>query len=149
MAESIAHADRRPPGVLGHRIYSALLPASITCFIGALITDIAYSRAPDMMWLNFSSWLLLAGLVVGGVAGVVLIVETVRRRARRTGAWAAHALLFVAAWVVEVFNSFVHTRDGWTAVVPTGLMLSILAVVLALLAGWFWQSANRRVAGDL
>ena len=72
-----------------------------------------------------------------------------RRRARRTGAWAAHALLCVAAWVVEVFNSFVHTRDGWTAVVPTGLMLSILAVVLALLAGWFWQSANHRVAGDL
>jgi uncharacterized membrane protein len=149
MAQSIARAPRRPLGIAGHPIYSALLPIPIVCFIGALLTDIAYSRAADMMWLDFSSWLLLAGLIAGGVAGVVLIIETVRARSGRTGAWTAHFLLFLAAWVVEVFNSFVHARDGWTAVVPTGLILSIVAVVLSLLAGWFWQSANRPLAGDV
>jgi hypothetical protein len=29
---------------------------------------------------------------------------------------------------------FIHTRDGWTAVVPTGMTLSILGVILALAA---------------
>ena len=29
---------------------------------------------------------------------------------------------------------FIHTRDGWTAVVPAGMTLSILGVLLALCA---------------
>lgn len=148
MAESIARPARTPLGVAGHPIYPALLPIPILCFIGALITDIAYSRAPDMMWLDFSSWLLLAGLIAGGVAGVVLIIEMVRAGSGRAGALTAHFVLLLAAWVTEVFNSFIHARDGWTAVVPTGMILSILATVLSLLAGWFWQSASRRQPGD-
>ena len=148
MAESIARAARSPLGLTRHPIYPALLPIPILCFIGALITDVVYSRMPDMMWLDFSAWLLLAGLIVGGVAGVVLIVEMVRAGLGRTGALTAHFVLLLAAWVVEVFNSFIHARDGWTAVVPTGMILSILATVLSLLAGWFWQSFSRRQAGD-
>ena len=42
--------------------------------------------------------------------------------------------LFVAALVVELFSMFIHTRDGWTAVVPAGMTLSILGVLLALCA---------------
>ena len=148
MAQSSARAARSPLGIAGHPLYSALLPVPIVCFIGALLTDIAYSRAPDMMWLDFSSWLLLAGLVVGGVAGLVLIIELIRAGSSRTGALTVHFLLLLAAWVVEVFNSFIHARDGWTAVVPTGITLSFLAVALSLLAGWFWQTASRRHAGD-
>jgi uncharacterized membrane protein len=148
MAESTVRAARSPLGVAGHAIYPGLLPIPILCFVGALITDIVYSSAPDMMWLDFSTWLLLAGLVGGGVAGVVLVVEMVRAGPNRTGALRAHFLLLVAAWVVEVFNSFIHARDGWTAVVPTGIILSILATVLSFLAGWFWQSASRGQMGD-
>lgn len=149
MAESLARVSRQPLGLAGHPLYSALLPIPIICFAGALITDLAYSRAADMMWLDFSSWLLLAGLIGGGFAGLLLIFELVRaRRAPRAGTLLLHFLLLLAAFVVEVFNSFVHTRDGWTAVVPTGLTLSVIAVVLSLLAGWFWQSFSRRPAGD-
>jgi uncharacterized membrane protein len=50
--------------------------------------------------------------------------------------------------VVEVFNSLVHARDGWTAVVPAGLTLSAIATVLSLVAGWYWQSA-RYAQGDI
>jgi uncharacterized membrane protein len=149
MAQSIALPARRPLAIGGHPIYSALLPAPILCFLGALITDIVYASAPDMMWLDFSTWLLLAGLVAGGVAGVALIIEMVRAGRGRTGALTAHFLLLLAAWVVAIFNSFIHTRDGWTAVVPTGIILSLAGAVLSLLAGWFWQSASRRQAGDL
>jgi uncharacterized membrane protein len=147
MATSIARTARRPLAIAGNPIYSALLPIPIICFIGALITDIVYSQTADMMWLDFSAWLLLAGLIGGGVAGVILIVELVRAGRDRTNSLNAHGLFLFAAWVVEVFNSFIHARDGWTAVVPTGLMLSIAAGVLSIIAGWFWQSANRHQAG--
>jgi uncharacterized membrane protein len=132
-----------------HPIYSALLPLPILCFLGALVTDTVYSSAPDMMWLDFSSWLLLAGLISGGLAGVVLIIEMIRAGRGRTGLLKAHFLLLLAAWVVAIFNSFIHARDGWTAVVPTGITLSIAGALFGLLAGWFWQSASRHEAGDL
>lgn len=143
MAQDTYRASWRPVAIAGHRLYTALLPIPILCFIGALITDLAYTKSPQMMWIDFSSWLLLAGLVGGGLAGVVLIVELFRARRSRTRALTAHFVLLLAAWVTELFNSFVHTRDGWTAVVPAGLTLSVVAVILSLLAGWFWQSATQ------
>jgi hypothetical protein len=33
-----------------------------------------------------------------------------------------------------LFNAFVHTIDGWTAVVPTGMILSIIGAIFALAA---------------
>ena len=55
--------------------------------------------------------------------------------------WPAFALL-LAAWIVEFINSLVHARDGWTAVVPTGLILSIVGAVLVLIAGWLNRVAE-------
>jgi uncharacterized membrane protein len=142
VARNIAQGRGRGLSIVGHSIYSVLLPLPIVCFLGALVTDLAYSNSEEFMWLDFSSWLLLAGLVTGGIAGLILIIEVLGKRRDRSRALWLHLGLLAAAWGVEVVNSFVHTRDGWTAVVPTGLTLSFIAVVLSLLAGWFWQSAS-------
>lgn len=147
MTTGIARPPLRPLGPVGHPLYAALLPIPIICFTGALLTDLAYLASADMMWLDFSSWLLLAGLVAGGFAGLLLIIELFRAGRARSGALSTHFVLLLSAWIVEVFNSFFHARDGWTAVAPTGLILSVIATVLALVAGWFWQSA-RRAPGD-
>jgi uncharacterized membrane protein len=45
------------------------------------------------------------------------------------------ALLTVAA-LLSVLNAFIHSRDGYTAVVPQGLALSAIVAVLLLAAGW-------------
>lgn len=147
MASSPGRPALAPLAIARRPIYPALLPVPITCFVGALLTDLAYTGTAEMMWLDFSSWLLLAGLIAGGVAGALLLVELVRAGAARRGALTLHVVLLLAAWIVEVFNSFLHARDGWTAVVPGGLTLSIVATVLALAAGWFWQAVPRYVAG--
>jgi uncharacterized membrane protein len=144
MARSVNPNPVRLLGPRAHPLYPALLPIPVICFVGALITDLAYIVSTEMMWLDFSSWLLLVGLIGGGAAGALLIVELVRAHDRR--ALLPHFLFLLAAWVVEVFNSFIHARDGWTAVVPTGLSLSVIATVLSLLAGWLWQSAYHRSA---
>jgi len=140
MADSIVHPAPRPIALAGHPVYAVLLPIPLTCFVATLITDCAYLGTADMLWLDCSSWLLLAGLVAGGLAGLVLIAEAVRRRHVRTGRLRLHLALMLAAWIVAVFNSFIHARDGWTAVMPLGLTLSIAGAVLALAAGWLWQS---------
>jgi uncharacterized membrane protein len=102
------------------------------CFVGALLTDISYARSEFLMWLHFSEWLITAGLVFGALAALVLLVEFFAHRAIRTSADWIHLVLFYGALVIELFNVFVHTIDGWTAVVPTGMTLSVLGAILAL-----------------
>ena len=117
-------------------IYSFLFPIPVVCFAGALVTDIVYASSAFLMWLHFSQWLIAAGIAFGVVAGIVLLIELMVSRAIRGArlGW-THVALFYVGLIVEVFNAFVHTADGWTAVVPTGLILSIIATVLMLAAG--------------
>ena len=134
MAETTTrHVESGVARVIGP-IYLLLFPIPVVCFIAALVTDIAYAKSAYMMWLNFSEWLIPAGLLFGVLAAIALIVEFFASRAIRTGRGWAHLVLFIAALIVELFNAFVHTRDGWTAVVPTGMTLSVIGVILALAA---------------
>jgi uncharacterized membrane protein len=142
----MAQAAAERLSVFPHPIYSILLAVPIVCFAGGLVTDLVYSSSDgNLLWLDFSSWLIAAGLVFGGVAGLALIIELIRSvRLRRAVGPSASLLLLLAAWIVELINSFVHARDGWTAVVPLGLVLSIAGVVLILISGWAWQSIHHR-----
>jgi uncharacterized membrane protein len=116
-------------------IYLLLFPIPVVCFVGALATDLAYSASAYLMWLHFSEWLIAAGLAFGVLAALALLIEFLTRPAMRRGSvgW-AHLVLFYGALIVELINAFVHTIDGWTAVVPTGMTLSILGAVLAVAA---------------
>jgi len=128
---------RRESGVapVAASLYLLLFPIPVVCFVGALATDIAYSASAYLMWLHFSEWLIAAGLAFGALAALVLLVEFLARPAiRRSGVGWAHLVLFYGALVVELINALVHTIDGWTAVVPTGMTLSVVGAILALAA---------------
>ena len=142
MAETVVRAAVRPIAIARHPIYGMLLPVSVVCFVGVLLTDIAYVKSDgNLIWLSFSSWLLLVGLLFGALAALVLLIEFVRSRAMRAAAGWAHLLFFYAALIVELFSVFIHERDGWTAVAPIGLILSIIGAVLILIAGWLRRPA--------
>ena len=142
MAESVGRRDARPLAIARHPIYSMLFPVPVVCFIGVLLTDLVYVKSDgNLLWLAFSSWLLLAGLLVGAIAAIVLLVDFVRSDGLRSGTGWAHLLLFYAALLVELFSIFIHERDGWSAVVPIGLALSIVGVLLILVAGWLRRPA--------
>jgi uncharacterized membrane protein len=116
-------------------IYLVLFPIPVVCFVGALLTDLAYSGGAFLMWMNFSEWLIAAGLAFGVLAAIALMIEFFVNDVIRAGAigW-SHLALFSVALIVELVNALVHTADGWTAVVPTGLVLSIVGAILALAA---------------
>jgi uncharacterized membrane protein len=134
MAEIITHRESGVARVTAP-IYLLLFPVPVVLFIAALVTDVAYANSGNIVWLNFAEWLIAAGLLFGALAALVLIIEFLASRAIRTGTlgW-SHLVLFFAALVVELFNMFFHTRDGFTAVVPAGMTLSIIGVILALAA---------------
>jgi uncharacterized membrane protein len=54
------------------------------------------------------------------------------------------------ALVISIFNALIHTRDAYTSVVPTGLILSAIVVLILLITGWNgWTMVYRHGVGVL
>jgi uncharacterized membrane protein len=125
VAETVADRPRRSISIVGRSIYGMLLPVPVG----------------NLVWLDFSNWLILFGLVFGAIGAIVLLIDFTRSPALRNSGARTHLLFFYAALLVELFNAFVHDRDGWTAVAGTGMILSIVGALLILVAGWLHRPA--------
>ncbi len=135
-----------PAAIIVRRpIHPMLVPFPIACFIGTLLTDLAYWATAEMMWADFSAWLVSAGLILGILAAIAGVVDFVSRRAARApGLASARALGTIVVLALAVLNTMVHSRDAWTSVVPLGLILSAATVAVLLVTGWLGSSLARR-----
>ena len=129
----------------GRALLPIVAPFPFACFAGALITDLVYWRTSAVMWETFSIWLIFAGMIMAGVATVAAAIDFARSRRIRTSmpAW-LYAIGGAIAFVLALINAFVHSRDGYTAVVPTGLTLSALVVLILLLTSCMAGPLGRR-----
>jgi uncharacterized membrane protein len=71
---------------------------------------------------------------MAGLASIAFVIDFVGGKQIPTLAW-PHAAGYALAVSLSLINAFVHSRDGFTAVVPTGLLLSGLVVVILLFTG--------------
>ena len=127
--------------IAGRPVHPALVPFPIAFFVGALVTDLAYWRTADMMWADFSVWLITAGLIMGACAAIAGAIDFLGNRQirRLSPAW-AHALGNIVALALALLNAFVHSRDAYTSVVPQGLLLSALVVIILAFTAWMGRS---------
>ena len=135
--------------VARHPIHPMLVPIPIGCFIGALLTDITYYVTAEMMWADFSSWLLAVGFIFGVLAAIAGLTDFLgnRRIRMQAPAW-PHLIGNLLVLVLSFFNNLVHSRDAWTSVVPTGLVLSALTVLILPITGWLgWSMVYRHKVG--
>jgi uncharacterized membrane protein len=128
---------RSTASLRGHPFHAMLVPIPIVCFVGTLITDIVYWKTAAMLWADMSAWLLVVGLIVSVFAAAAGLIDFFGERRIRElrPAW-IHFLGNTTALILSIFNAFIHTRDAYTSVVPTGLILSALVVLILLVTGW-------------
>jgi uncharacterized membrane protein len=126
-------------------IHSMLTPFPVAYFAAAFLTDLAYWRTDEVMWERFSVWLIAGGLVMAALVAIAAVIDVAF--ARQRPAW-PRALDYTVAVLLSVFNVFVHSRDGYTAVVPTGLTLSavVVAILLLFATSATWSLTTRRGA---
>ena len=131
-------ANPQSTATLGGRpLYAMLVPIPYVCFVATLITDIVYWQSAAILWADMSAWLLLVGLIVSifaALAGMIDFFGDPRIRELRA-TW-IHGIGNVTAVILSIFNCMIHTRDAYTSVVPSGLILSALVVVILLVTGW-------------
>lgn len=113
-----------------------LVPFPVAYFTAAFVTDVAYWRTAEVMWERFSVWLIAGGLVMAALVALAAVIDLVSGKHRP--AW-FRALVYAFVILLSLFNVFVHSRDGYTAVVPTGLTLSTIVVIIQLM---FMASAS-------
>jgi len=136
---------RGPPRSL-HPLNAILLAFPLALFVGALVTDLAYDASYQVQWVNFSSWLIAAGLLVGAFALLWAIIELLVGLTARDGRPLVYVITLVAMWVLGLINAFVHGKDAWASM-PAGLYLSAVVALLSLVAAWIGYSGlpTRRV----
>ena len=133
----------------GHPIHVMLVPFPIVCFVLTFLSDLIYWRTAAMQWANMSAWLLTIGLVLALFAVIAGLIDFLGEpRIRDLAAVYVHAAGNAVALVLAIMNAFIHTRDAYTSVVPTGLILSGLTVLVLLLTGWMgWDMVYRLRVG--
>jgi uncharacterized membrane protein len=142
-------AIRSTARIGGHPIHPMLVPFPIACFVGTLITDIAYWRTANMMWADFSAWLVTVGVIFAYLAAIAGLIDFFSNRLIRAQAPAwPHVIGNLVVLVLATLNMLVHTRDAWTSIVPWGLVLSAAVVLILLFTGWLgWSMVYRHHVG--
>lgn len=124
-------------GLASQPAYATLVQFPAVCFIGAFVTDLAYWKTLNFIWETFSIWLLTAGCIFGGLALIAGLITWIAHRHVRVVRYAgAYVFATLAAFILSIINAFIHSRDGYVAVVPSGLTLSTIVVILMLVATW-------------
>ena len=126
----------------GYPFSGIFVPFTFVSFSLALATDLLFWQTANLMWQDFSAWLLFAGEVAGGLALIGGIIDLLRPSTRYARPSLFAALLFIVILLVGLLNNFIHAGDGWTAVVPWGLALS--AINFVLIIATFGLSASHR-----
>ena len=134
-----------PSSAAGVRtLHQMLVPFPVAYFAAAFLTDLAYWRTAEVMWERFSVWLITGGLVMAALVAIAAVFDLAF--AKQKPIWIP-AFIYLSAMLLSLLNVFVHSRDAYTAVVPTGLTLSACVVVILMIymvtGGWTLTAPHR------
>lgn len=123
--------------IAGHPIHPMLVPFPIAFFVSTFVCDVLLWRTGDRMWAIAAFWLLGAGLVMAGLAALAGATDVLGDRQIRdlSDAW-MHAGGNVLAVLIALFNFYWRYRHGQAAIVPIGIILSLVVVLILLFTGW-------------
>src|SRR5438067_10745891 len=100
-------------GLASQPVYATLVQFPAVCFVGTLLTDLAYWQTDNFIWETFSIWLLTAGCVVAGFAAIAGLITWFKHRHVRALPFAgAHVITSIVVLILSIVNAFVHSRDG-------------------------------------
>jgi uncharacterized membrane protein len=131
--------------IAGHPIHPMLIPFPIAFFVATLLCDLVFWRSHNNSWATASQWLLGAGIVMAllaAVAGIIDVLGDARIRSLNEVWWHAGGNILMV--LIQIFSFYRRYTEGTGAVLPTGLILSLIAVGIMLFTGWMgWQMVYR------
>jgi Predicted membrane protein len=123
--------------VVGHPIHPMLVPFPIVFFVSVFVCDLAFWQSGATAWTTAGIWLLGAGLVTAALTAIAGLLDFAGEQRIRdlSDAW-WHAGANIVAVLIELYNFYIRYANGSSAVLPTGLILSLIVVCLLFFSGW-------------
>lgn len=133
--------------LFGHPVHPMLIVFPLGLLATSFIFDIVYLSTDNPRWADISFWMIASGIVGGLLAAIFGLIDFLAipsgTRAKRIGAM--HGIgnvlvvsLFAASWLVRYDVPMVPE--------PGAIVLSGLAVALALFTGWLGGELVDRLA---
>jgi uncharacterized membrane protein len=145
----MAANPRSTAQIAGHPLHPMLIPFPIAFFVGTFVCDLVLWSSGDVFWFRATLWLLLAGLVMAALAALAGLTDLFGEARIRNlhDAW-LHAGGNIIAVLIELYNLYARYSDGPPAVLPVGLILSLIVVLILLFTGWKgWEMVYKHRVG--
>jgi uncharacterized membrane protein len=145
-------ATRNPKStaeIAGHPLHPMLIPFPVAFLVATLVCDLIFWRTGNPGWSTAALYLLGAALVMAALAAVAGLIDFFGDdRIRDLSAAWHHMLGNVVAVLLSLINWYRRYESGDAAVLPTGLLISLIVVLILLYTGWRgWEMVYRhRVA---
>lgn len=124
--------------IAGHPLHPLLVTFPIAFLTAPLATDLAYWFTQDLFWARVSVWLIGAGIVTGLIAAVTGLMDFLKiDRVRQHSAGWIHMVGNVAAIGLSLINFGLRWENQAGAIVPTGLILSLIVATALGVTGWY------------
>jgi uncharacterized membrane protein len=109
----------------------------IALFVATFVSDLTFWQTGNAFWATASFWLLAAGLVMAALAALAGLVDFFGEPKIRVlnDAW-WHAGGNVLAVLLQFGNWLLRYQSGDAAILPIGLLLSLVVVCILLFTGW-------------
>ena len=135
--------------ISGHPIHPMLIPFPIAFFVATFVCDLVFWQTENAAWATAATWLLGAGIVMAALAaaaGLTDVLGDQRIRALNDAWWHAGGNVLVV--LIEIYNWYARYAEGTAAIIPTGLVLSLIVVAILLFTGWKgWEMVYRHRVG--
>jgi uncharacterized membrane protein len=140
---------RSTAAIAGHPLHPMLIPFPIAFFVSAFVCDIVYWATANTEWATVAMWLIGAGVIMAGLAAIAGLTDVLgdrRIRALNDVWWHAGGNVLIV--LIQIYNWYARYSEGASAVVPTGLILSLIVVCILLFTGWKgWDMVYRARVG--
>jgi uncharacterized membrane protein len=134
---ALTRNPRSTAQIAGHPIHPMLVPFPIAFLVATFVSDVVFWRTGNPGWATASLWLLGAALIMAALAalaGLTDFLGEVRIRQLST-AW-LHMIGNVVAVLLAAVNWYLRFEGGEAAVLPTGILISLLVVLILVYTGW-------------
>ncbi len=135
--------------VAGHPIHPMLIPFPVAFLVATLFCDLAFWWTGSAFWATAALWLLGGALLFGALAAVAGLADFLGEHRIRelTDAW-YHFIGNAVAIILILVNFYLRYVNGDAAVLPEGLLLSLVVVGIFLFTGWKgWEMVYRHRVG--
>jgi uncharacterized membrane protein len=135
--------------IAGHPLHPMLIPFPIAFLVGTLVCDLIFWQTGNGAWSTASLYLLGAALIMAALAAVAGLTDFMgEERIRSLSAAWHHLVGNVVVVLLSLWNWYRRYDLGDAAVVPTGLLISLVVVLILLYTGWRgWEMVYQHRVG--